>query len=159
MPMETMMQTWTAPAGMKSVAPPSTIEASAADIDHLASLMLAAKSPMITTEAVGRDPAAFHALVALADLMAVPVVEGRGMSHANFPKDHPLYLGGGNPEALLRRPTSSSCSSRVPFYPARNAARRKIVVISDNPHKAFMVYRTSTPTTMSRATSQRHCGG
>lgn len=143
MPMETMMQTWTAPAGMKPVAPASTVEASAADIEAVASLMLAAKSPMITTEAVGRDPEAFHALVALADLMAVPVVEGRGMSHANFPKDHPLYLGGGNPEALLQQADLIIVlASRVPFYPARHTPRgAKIVVISDNPHKAFMVYQ------------------
>ena len=81
---------------------------------------------MITTEAVGRDPDAFHALVALADLMAIPVVEGRGMSHANFPKEHPLYLGGGNPGALLKQADLIVVlASRVPFYPARNAPTDK----------------------------------
>lgn len=143
MPMETMMATWTAPAGMKPVAPPSIVEASATDIESIASLILAAKTPMITTEAVGRDPEAFRALIALADLMAIPVVEGRGMSHANFPKDHPLYLGGGNPEALLKHADLIIVlASRVPFYPARNAPRdARIVVVSDNPHKTFMVYQ------------------
>ena len=143
MPMETMMENWTPPAGMKPVAPPSTVEAPSADIDKVAALILSAKTPMITTEAVGRDPGAFHALIALADLMAIPVVEGRGMSHANFPKEHPLYLGGGNPGALLKQADLIVVlASRVPFYPARNAPTDKpIVVISDNPHKAFMVYQ------------------
>jgi thiamine pyrophosphate-dependent acetolactate synthase large subunit-like protein len=143
MPMEIMMETWTAPAGMKPVAPPSIVEAPASDIEAVAALILAAQTPMITTEAVGRDPQAFQALVALADLMAMPVVEGRGMSHANFPKDHALYLGGGNPEALLKQADLIIVlASRVPFYPARNTPRTaKIVVISDNPHKAFMVYQ------------------
>lgn len=143
MPMETMMENWTPPTGMKPVAPPSIVEAPAADIDKAASLILSAKIPMITTEAVGRDPAAFHALVTLADLMAIPVVEGRGMSHANFPKEHPLYLGGGTPGALLKQADLViALSSRVPFYPARNTPTDKpIVVISDNPHKSFMVYQ------------------
>jgi acetolactate synthase I/II/III large subunit len=143
MPMETMMQNWTPPAGMKPAAAPSRVEASAANVEAIAALILAATTPMITTEAVGRDPAAFRALIALADLMAIPVVEGRGMSHANFPKDHPLYLGGSSPGALLKQADLIIVlASRVPFYPARNAPiGAKIVVISDNPHKAFMVYQ------------------
>ena len=143
MPMETMMENWTPPAGMKTVAPPSKLQADPADIEKIAALILAAKTPMITTEAVGRDPAAFGALIALADLMAIPVVEGRGMSHANFPKNHPLYLGGGSPGALLKQADLIIVlASRVPFYPARTApANSTIVVISDNPHKTFMVYQ------------------
>jgi acetolactate synthase I/II/III large subunit len=143
MPMEAMMAPWTPPAGMKLVAPSPRIEASASDIEAVASLILASETPMITTEAVGRDPKAFHALVALAELMAIPVVEGRGMSHANFPKDHALYLGGGSPGALLRQADLVIVlASRVPFYPARTAPPGvKMVVISDNPHKTFMVYQ------------------
>jgi acetolactate synthase-1/2/3 large subunit len=142
-PMETMMENWTPPAGMKPAAAPSRMEASAADVDAVAALIMTAKTPMITTEAVGRDPQAFHMLVALAELMGIPVVEGRGMSHANFPKDHPLYLGGGSPDALLRHADLILVvASRVPFYPARTApAGAKIVVVSDNPHKTFMVYQ------------------
>jgi acetolactate synthase-1/2/3 large subunit len=49
MPMETMMETWTAPAGIKPVAAPSIVEATVADIEAVASLILAAKTPMITT--------------------------------------------------------------------------------------------------------------
>jgi len=143
MPMETMMENWTPPAGMKIVALPSKPQADPTDIEKIASLILEAKTPMITTEAVGRDPDAFSALIALADLMAIPVVEGRGMTHANFPKDHPLYLGGGSPGALLKQADLIIVlASRVPFYPARTApAGATIVVISDNPHKTFMVYQ------------------
>jgi acetolactate synthase-1/2/3 large subunit len=120
MPMETMMAPWTPPANRKPVAPPSRVQAHSAEIENFAAMILAAKTPMITTEAAGRTPDAFAALIELADLMAIPVVEGRGLTHANFPKDHPLYLGGGNPGALLRQADLIvAIASRVPFYPAR----------------------------------------
>ena len=101
-----------------------------------------AKSPIITTEVAGRDLEGFAALVALAELMAIPVVEGRGAACANFPKDHPLYLGAGGIAHLKQADLVLVVASRVPFYPPRNAPTdARIVVISDNPHKTFMVYQ------------------
>jgi acetolactate synthase-1/2/3 large subunit len=143
MAMETMMEAWTPPVTLKRAPSSPRPEAPATDVEAIADLILAAERPMITTEAAGRVPAAFHALAALADLMAIPVVEGRGMSHANFPKDHPLYLGGGDPDALLRQADLVLVvASRVPFYPARTPPpHAKIVVVSDHPHKSFMVYQ------------------
>lgn len=142
-PMETMMHKWNAPTGLKAVASPSKPTADSADLEKIAALILAAKTPMIITESAGRDPAAFSALIKLADLMAIPVVEGRGMNHANFPKDHPLHLGSGSPDALLKQADLIIVlAGRVPFYPARTAPEKTaIVVMSDNPHKTFMVYQ------------------
>ena len=48
---------------------------------------------MIVTESVGRDPQAVAALIEFAELMAIPVIEGRAAAYANFPKSHPLHLG------------------------------------------------------------------
>jgi acetolactate synthase-1/2/3 large subunit len=142
MPMETMMEDWTPPSRMHSVDPPARLQAMPADIEKVASLIRAAKLPVITTEVAGRDPEGFAALVALSELMAIPVVEGRGAACANFPKDHPLYLGAGGAAHLKQADLVLVVASRVPFYPPRNApTNATIVVISDNPHKTFMVYQ------------------
>ena len=142
MPMETMMEDWTPPGRMHKVEPPAKLQPSPADVERIAALIRAAKSPIITTEVAGRDLEGFAALVALAELMAIPVVEGRGAACANFPKDHPLYLGAGGIAHLKQADLILVVASRVPFYPPRNAPTdARIVVISDNPHKTFMVYQ------------------
>jgi acetolactate synthase-1/2/3 large subunit len=142
MPIETMMEDWTPPARMRSIDPPAKTRAGSEQIRQVASLIREAKLPVITTETAGRDPDGFASLVALSELMAIPVVEGRGAACANFPKDHPLYLGAGGVAHLRQADLIIVVASRVPFYPARNApAGAKIIVISDNPHKTFMVYQ------------------
>jgi len=60
-------------------------------------MLLAAKNPAIITGESGRTPEGYAALIDLAETLAIPVVEGRFAPYANFPKDHPLYLGGGRP--------------------------------------------------------------
>ena len=55
--------------------------------------MAHSKSPLIITDSAGRDVQGFNNLVALAELFAIPVVESAAL-YANFPKSHPLYLGG-----------------------------------------------------------------
>jgi acetolactate synthase-1/2/3 large subunit len=140
--METMMAKWTPPERMRAVEPPAMPCAADADIERIAALIRDARCPVITTEAAGRDPAAFHALVALAEAMAIPVVEGRGATCANFPKDHPLYLGAGGGAVMKEADLVLAVASRVPFYPPRNRpAKATVVAISDNPHKTFMVYQ------------------
>jgi thiamine pyrophosphate-dependent acetolactate synthase large subunit-like protein len=142
MPMETMMAAWTPPERMRAIEVPAPPCAANAETERIAALIFDAKCPVITTEAAGRDPEAFKALVALAELMAIPVVEGRGATHANFPKDHPLYLGASGGTAMKDADLVIAVASRVPFYPPRNVpAKAKVVVVSDNPHKAFMVYQ------------------
>jgi acetolactate synthase-1/2/3 large subunit len=142
MPMETMMEEWMPPARMHKVDLPPKLQAAAADIERIAALIRGAKSPIITTEVAGRDPDGFAALVELAEKTAIPVVEGRGAACANFPKEHPLYLGAGGVAHLKQADLILVVASRVPFYPPRNVpADARIVVISDNPHKTFMVYQ------------------
>ncbi len=101
-----------------------------------------AKSPVIVAETSGRDPEAFAALVELADLLAIPVINGRANAYANFPTDHPLYLGMGNYKALEDADLVLLVGGRAPWYPARRRPTSgKIVAIHDNPHKGHMVYQ------------------
>jgi acetolactate synthase-1/2/3 large subunit len=94
------------------------------------------------TETAGRDPAAFAALVALAEECAIPVINGRANSFANFPTDHPLYLGMGRYQALDEADLVLLVGGRAPWYPPRRRPTRgKIVAIGDNPHKGDMVYQ------------------
>ena len=93
-------------------------------------------------EASGRDPKAFAALVELADLLAIPVINGRANSYANFPTDHPLYLGMGRYKALEDADLVLLVGGRAPWYPARRRPTSgKIVAIHDNPHKGHLVYQ------------------
>jgi acetolactate synthase-1/2/3 large subunit len=93
-------------------------------------------------ETAGRDPQAFAALVELADLVAIPVTNGRVNAYANFPTDHPLYLGLGNYKPVADADLVLLVGGRAPWYPARRRPTNgKIVAIHDNPLKGHMVYQ------------------
>jgi thiamine pyrophosphate-dependent acetolactate synthase large subunit-like protein len=62
-------------------------------IDAAAEALVAARSPVIVAETAGRDPAAVDTLVALAEALAAPVVEGQAQTYLNFPRDHALHGG------------------------------------------------------------------
>jgi acetolactate synthase-1/2/3 large subunit len=97
---------------------------------------------VVVTETSGRDPKAFSALVELADLLAIPVINGRVNSYANFPSDHPLYLGLGNYKPVADADLVLLVGGRAPWYPARRRPTAgKIVAIHDNPLKGHMVYQ------------------
>src|SRR5262249_2494009 len=98
--LEHMLHDWTPPAAAREVPPRPALRPRAEDIEAVAELVRAAKSPVIVTETAGRNPKAFAAMVALAELAGIPVINGRWQSYANFPTDHPLYLGMGHYEAL-----------------------------------------------------------
>jgi acetolactate synthase-1/2/3 large subunit len=66
-------------------------QANQAALDTIADLLIAAKSPLIVTKYLGRNPEAVPQLVELAERLSIPVVQQ--LSHVNFPTDHPLYLG------------------------------------------------------------------
>ena len=62
-------------------------------IAQAARILAAAKHPVLVTKAVGKEPRAVAPLVALAELLGMPVIDAGG-SYVNFPKSHPLYSGG-----------------------------------------------------------------
>ncbi|MGH3185997.1 MAG: thiamine pyrophosphate-requiring protein [Streptosporangiaceae bacterium] len=59
---------------------------------EIATALAGARRPLIITSYLGRNPDAVAALVELADLLAVGVLESVP-SHMNFPADHPLHRG------------------------------------------------------------------
>src|SRR6202011_3679184 len=133
---------WTPPAAPRDVPPAPILQPTARDVEYVADLLRKAKNPVIVTETSGRDPQAFSALIELADLLALPVINGRANAYANFPTDHPLYLGMRNYKALDDADLVLLVGGRAPWYPAqRRPTSGKIVAIADNPLKGHMVYQ------------------
>lgn len=64
------------------------------DVELAVRQLSAARRPVLAVETAGRDPAAFAALVELADLLALPVVEPQSAVSSNFPRGNPLHAGG-----------------------------------------------------------------
>jgi len=142
-PVETMIHRWNPPGKLRKIPEAPKVQPLAGDVERIAALIASAKCPIIITEAAGREPEAFAALVALAELMAIPVIEGRAAAHANFPKSHPLHLRSSIAPFLKETDLVLLVASRVPWYPPSNSPpHATIVAISDNPLKDHMVYQT-----------------
>src|SRR6185369_658812 len=125
--------------GSREVPAAPTLQPRQEDVAKVTELLLNAKSPVIVTETAGRDPKAFSALQELADLLAIPVINGRANSYANFPTDHPLYLGVGRYKALDDADLVLLVGGRAPWYPPRRRPTSgKIVAVHDNPLKDHM---------------------
>jgi len=141
-PLEHMLHDWTPPAGARDVPPAPVLQPRPQEIEKISELLCNAESPVIVAETAGRDPAAFAALVAIAHEFAIPVINGRANSYANFPTDHPLYLGMGRYHALDDADVILLVGGRAPWYPPRRRPTRgKIVAVNDNPHKGDMIYQ------------------
>ncbi len=77
------------PASYTPVAPAALAEDVVAEV---AGALAGARHPLIITSYLGREPAAVAALIGLADLLAIPVLESVP-NHVNFPASHPLHCG------------------------------------------------------------------
>jgi acetolactate synthase-1/2/3 large subunit len=140
--LEHMLHDWTPPALAREVPPAPAVQPRQEDVATVAELLRSAKNPIVVTETAGREPEAFSALVELADLLALPVTNGRVNAYANFPTDHPLYLGLGNYKAVTDADLVLLVGGRAPWYPPRRRPTTgKIVAIHDNPLKGHMVYQ------------------
>ena len=141
-PLEHMLHDWTPPETAREVPPAPLVQPRPQDVEKVAELVRNAKSPVIVTETAGRDPKAFSALQEFANLFAVPVINGRVNSYANFPTNHPLYLGVGRYKALDDADLVLLVGARAPWYPPRRRPTRgKIVAVHDHPLKEHMVYQ------------------
>lgn len=141
-PLEHMLTEWTPPNNLRNVPPVPKLQAMGSDIEKVAGLLAKAKNPVIITDSVGREPDAFRALVALADLMAIPVAEGRVTAYANFPKDHPMYLGMDSARLAKETDFALLVKARAPWYPPKDRPQNATVVaISENPLKMQYPYQ------------------
>ena len=105
-----------------------------AAIDRAARALAAADNPLIVVSSVGRDPRAVDRLVALADRLALPVVESWG-AYMNFPHDHPLHQGL-DPDALVAEAdVILVIESDTPWFPnrAEPPAHATVMQIDDDP--------------------------
>ena len=149
-PMEHMFETMTAdaPPAASLVRPPA---AHPAALDDLARALAEAASPVIVTEEVGRSVRAVEHLVAVAETLGAPVLEGWHPSFVNFPRRHPLYGGVGplaHLEPYLRETDLVLLLDAVaPWHPPSAAPARgtRVAVLGDEPlhsHLPFWGYRS-----------------
>ncbi len=81
-------------------APPASMQANPDALRRAADLLVNAKSPLIIADYLGRNPKTVRALVELAELLAIPVVD-KG-NRFNFPNAHPLDVTDGARELLQK---------------------------------------------------------
>jgi len=111
---------------------------------EIATALAGARHPLIVTSYLGRDPAAVPSLVALAELLAIPVLEAMAY-HVNFPDDSPLHAGfqyhstGQNP-VLAEADVILVLDSDVPWIPSVNrpAAGAAVYYVDIDPLKSQM---------------------
>lgn len=141
-PLEYMVQDWSPAADERQIPRAPRVQAHPDEVAKVLALLLKAKTPVVVAETSGRDAAAFAALVELAELMAMPVIDGRTSAYANFPKSHPLYLGVANYQSLQDADLVLLVGGRAPWYPpGKRPTRATIVAIHDNPLKGHMAYQ------------------
>ena len=141
-PIETQLADWTPPAQIRDVPPAPKTQPPAADIEAVADLLVTAERPAIVAEGSGRDPDAYDALIALAETLAIPVVDASWSDYTNFPGDHDLFQGVGQPDWLDQADVVLTLSARAPWNPpGRRPERAHIVAIGDAPFRTEMVYQ------------------
>jgi acetolactate synthase-1/2/3 large subunit len=141
-PCETMIHDWIPPKRLRKTPEAPKVGPLAQDVERIVTLVMEAQCPIILTETAGGDPQAFAALVAFAESMAIPVIEGRAANCANFPKSHPLYIGSNLAPLQAEADLVLLVESRVPWYPPSNVPpNAKVVAISEYPIKEHMVYQ------------------
>ena len=142
-PLEIMIEEWN-PRGEPRQIPDAPVTLTPPeDIARLAEMLIKAKCPVVTTEGVGRDPAAYASLVELAELLSLPVVEGGSTMFSNFPRGNPLYHGFNIKPFWDEMDVTLVIDCRVPWYPPSNRPpNSNIVVIDETPHREHMVYQS-----------------
>ena len=109
-------------------APPARLGAGDPEVlRDVARQLLASERPLVLTSTTGRSRAGFEALLELAELLALPVIERP--DRANFPTSHPLHQGF-DPAALL--PAADVVlvlDHDVPYIPTRVQPAPDAVVV------------------------------
>lgn len=142
-PMETLRHEWPKPDMLRKIPGAPKSQPVAAAIESIAHLIAGAKCPVISVENAGPDRESFDALVELAELVAIPVVEGQGAFFGNFPKSHELYLGAKIEPLQDEADLVLLVESRAPWYPPSSYPKQaQIVAIGESPLKGHMVYQT-----------------
>lgn len=110
-----------------------------ADARRVAEWLIKADNPCVFTGRSGHDPEAVGALVELAELLALPVMEVGRADRLNFPTLHPLYGTGPSPEDADVRLVIETA---VPYMPATEGPRPDAKVVWVDPDPVQSRYKT-----------------
>lgn len=145
-PVEVLLAPWQPAA--TSAAPANRANGTVAvpeDVELAARLLAAAERPVLAVETAGRDPAAFAALVELAELLALPVVEPQSAVSACFPRGNPLHAGGELGPLAADADLVVLLGCRSPWYPpSAKPGSATVLVIDEVPHRPHMAYQVLT---------------
>src|SRR6266545_1391616 len=99
-------------------------------------------TPVIFTEAAGKEPEAVDALVELAELLALPIVEAAAPACTNFPTDHPAHQGYSPWHFLDRADVILLVESATPWHPPSKGPGPgcKVISIDQDPDRALRPY-------------------
>lgn len=141
-PVEVLLAPWQpSPADGPAPSRSSTV-AGPADVQAAAALLAGAQRPVLATETAGRDPEAFAALVELAELLAIPVVEPQSAVCASFPRTHPLHAGGELAALASEADLVILAGCRSPWYPpSAKPGTATVLVIDETPHRPHIAYQ------------------
>lgn len=141
--LEAMLHPWSKPSDLPAIRPAPKLQPQPQDIDEIANLLRGAKRPVVVTELAGRDPQAYHALVELAEMLGVPVFNGRASFFTNFPRNHPMWMGY-NLEPVEQSDLILLVGGKAPWYPPpKRFGKARIVAISENPLRPQLAYQDS----------------
>jgi acetolactate synthase-1/2/3 large subunit len=115
------------------------------EVEVAVRLLAAAQRPVLAVETAGRDPAAFAALVELAELLALPVVEPQSAVSSCFPRANPLHAGGELAPLATDADLVVLLGCRSPWYPpSAKPGNATVLVIDEVPHRPHMAYQVLT---------------
>ncbi|MBW1962120.1 MAG: thiamine pyrophosphate-requiring protein [Deltaproteobacteria bacterium] len=114
--------------------PVAEAAANAHEIRRAAELLVAAKTPLIIVQSLGRDPQSVSVLVEFAETLAIPVVE-HWHTHLCFPQQHPLHAGYDPAPYLKEADVIVVIESDAPWFPKLTAPpfETKVIQIASDP--------------------------
>ena len=145
-PVEVLLAPWQP----KAVSPAPVARASSTvavpeDVALAVRLLAAARRPVLAVETAGRDPEAFAALVELAELLAIPVVEPQSAVSSSFPRGNPLHAGGELGPLAGQADLVVLVGCRSPWYPpSSKPGNATVLVIDEVAHRPHMAYQVLT---------------
>ena len=141
-PVEVLLSRWQRPPAARPAPPAPRTVAADEDVEVAARLLAAAQRPVLAVESAGHDGDAYAALVELADLLAIGVVEPQSAVCANFPRTHPLHQGGDLAALAADADLVVLLGCRAPWYPpGAKPGAAKVLVIDEVPHRPYMAYQ------------------
>lgn len=144
-PVEVLLDRWQPSAAVGPAPAAARVVAADEDVEAAARLLAAAQRPVLAVETAGRDPEGFAALVELAELLAIAVVEPQSAVCANFPRTHPLHQGGDLAALAADADLVVLVGCRAPWYPpSAKPGAATVLVIDETPHRPYLAYQVLT---------------